>query len=37
MVEALNKSYESMDSKEEEHPHYNYDSDAEPPHDEVGD
>ena len=33
----LNKSYESMGSQEEEPPHYNYDSDGEPPTDQVGD
>ena len=27
----LNKSYDSMDSKEVEEPHYNFDSDGEPP------
>jgi hypothetical protein len=26
-----------MQSEEQEHPHFNYDSDAEPPHDEIGD
>eukprot|EP00352_Strombidinopsis_acuminata_P005433 CAMPEP_0176358296 /NCGR_PEP_ID=MMETSP0126-20121128/15446_1 /TAXON_ID=141414 ORGANISM="Strombidinopsis acuminatum, Strain SPMC142" /NCGR_SAMPLE_ID=MMETSP0126 /ASSEMBLY_ACC=CAM_ASM_000229 /LENGTH=148 /DNA_ID=CAMNT_0017712391 /DNA_START=34 /DNA_END=480 /DNA_ORIENTATION=+ len=36
-AEDLNKSYESMGSKEEEAPHYNYDSDGEPPTDAVGD
>ena len=33
----LNKSYDSMGSQEVEEPHYNFDSDGEPPHDEVGD
>jgi len=33
----LNKSYESMASNEVEAPHYNYDSDGEPPTDQVGD
>ena len=33
----MNKSYESMGSNEEEKPHYNYDSDGEPPTDNVGD
>jgi len=29
----LNKSYESMASDEKEDPHFNYDSDGEPPTD----
>lgn len=33
----LNKSYESMASDEKEDPHFNYDSDGEPPTDQVGD
>ena len=33
----LNKSYESLGENEVEDPHYNYDSDNEPPTDEVGD
>lgn len=33
----MNKSYESMGSNENETPHYNYDSDGEPPTDQVGD
>ena len=33
----MNKSYESMGSNEEEQPHFNYDSDGEPPADQVGD
>ena len=33
----LDKSYNSMDSNEVEEPHYNFDSDGEPPQDEVGD
>lgn len=33
----MNKSYESMGSNEEEEPHYNFDSDGEPPTDQVGD
>jgi hypothetical protein len=33
----LNKSYESMGSQEKEDPHYNFESDNEPPTDEVGD
>lgn len=33
----MNKSYESLGSQEDETPHYNYDSDAEPPVDQVGD
>jgi len=33
----MNKSYESMGSNEEEKPHFNYDSDGEPPEDQVGD
>lgn len=33
----LDKSYESMGSQEVEEPHYNFDSDGEPPQDEVGD
>ena len=36
-VVDMNKSYESMGSNEEEAPHYNYDSDGEPPTDQVGD
>ena len=36
-VVDMNKSYESMGSEEAEQPHYNYDSDGEPPTDEVGD
>ena len=32
-----NKSYESMGSQEDDDPHYNYDSDGEPPTDQVGD
>ena len=34
---ALDKSYDSMGSQEVEEPHYNIDSDGEPPQDEVGD
>lgn len=33
----LNKSYESLGSQEFEEPHYNFDSDGEPPTDYVGD
>ena len=33
----LDKSYESMGSQDVEEPHYNFDSDGEPPTDEVGD
>ena len=33
----LDKSYDSMASQEVEEPHYNFDSDGEPPQDEVGD
>ena len=33
----MDKSYESMRSEEEEKPHYNFESDNEPPHDEIGD
>lgn len=33
----LDKSYDSMGSKEEDALHYEIDSDNEPPHDEVGD
>ncbi len=33
----MNKSYESMGSNEEDKPHFNYDSDAEPPTDQGGD
>ena len=36
-TDALNKSYDSMGSQEQEEPHYNFDSDGEPPQDEVGD
>ena len=36
-VTDLNKSYESMGSNEAETPHYNFDSDGEPPTDQVGD
>ena len=36
-VNPLDKSYESMNSQEVEEPHYNFDSDGEPPQDEVGD
>ena len=36
-VVDMNKSYESLGSNEEEQPHYNYDSDGEPPTDQVGD
>ena len=36
-VVDLNKSYESMGEEENEEPHYNYDSDGEPPTDQVGD
>ena len=36
-INPLNKSYESMDSQEIEEPHYNLDSDGEPPQDEIGD
>jgi hypothetical protein len=32
-VTDMNKSYESMGSNEAETPHYNYDSDGEPPTD----
>jgi hypothetical protein len=32
-VTDLNKSYESMGSNEAETPHYNFDSDGEPPTD----
>jgi len=32
-VTDLNKSYESMGSNEAEKPHYNFDSDGEPPTD----
>lgn len=35
--EALNKSYDSMPSDEKEEPHYNIESDGEPPTDEPGD
>jgi len=35
--EALNKSYESLNSQDEEKAHYNIESDNEPPQDEVGD
>ena len=35
--DALNKSYSQMGSQEVEEPHYNFDSDGEPPQDEVGD
>ena len=34
---ALNKSYDSMGSQEVEEPHYNFDSDGEPPTDDIGD
>lgn len=37
MDNPLDKSYESMKSDEKDPLHYNIDSDAEPPHDEVGD
>ena len=33
----LDKSYESMGSQDVEEPHYNFDSDGEPPTDEIGD
>ena len=33
----MNRSFESMDSQEKEEPHYNIDSDGEPPQDEPGD
>ncbi len=33
----LNKSYDSMGSQEVEEPHYNFDSDGEPPTDALGD
>ena len=33
----LDKSYDSMGSQENEEPHYNIDSDGEPPQDEIGD
>ena len=36
-TEALNKSYDSMPSDEKEEPHYNIESDGEPPTDEPGD
>lgn len=36
-VVDMDKSYESMGSNEDEQPHYNYDSDGEPPTDQVGD
>ena len=36
-ADPLNKSYDSMGSQEVEEPHYNFDSDGEPPQDEVGD
>jgi len=36
-VNPLDKSYDSMGSQEVEEPHYNIDSDGEPPQDEVGD
>lgn len=36
-VTDMNKSYESMGSNEQEQPHYNFDSDGEPPTDQVGD
>lgn len=36
-VVDMNKSYESMGSQEAEKPHYNYDSDGEPPVDQPGD
>lgn len=36
-VVDMNKSYESMGSNEAEAPHYNFDSDGEPPTDEIGD
>ncbi len=35
--DVLNKSYESLDSKDEEKAHYNIESDNEPPQDEVDD
>ena len=35
--QELDRSFESMGSQEQEEPHYNLDSDGEPPHDEVGD
>ena len=37
VVALLDKSYDSMGSQEIEEPHYNIDSDGEPPQDEVGD
>ena len=36
-LNPLDKSYESMGSEEIEEPHYNIESDGEPPQDEVGD
>jgi FKBP-type peptidyl-prolyl cis-trans isomerase len=36
-IDRLNKSYESLGENEKDELHYNIDSDAEPPHDEVGD
>lgn len=36
-LNPLDKSYESMGSEEVEEPHYNIESDGEPPQDEVGD
>ena len=36
-LNPLDKSYESMGSDEVEEPHYNIESDGEPPQDEVGD
>ena len=33
----MNKSYESIDSNEDNELHYNIDSDAEPPTDQIGD
>ncbi len=37
MGQPLDKSYDSMESNEKDPIHYNFDSDNEPPHDEVGD
>lgn len=36
-LNPLDKSYDSMGSQEVEEPHYNFDSDGEPPQDEAGD
>lgn len=36
-VTDANKSYESMGSEEDDDPHFDFDSDCEPPTDQVGD